>query len=382
MFSAQSKEGRLICLADGYRADELKRMRERHTFYCPACHHKLDLKIGAKKLHHFAHKPGSACPVPHEPESLYHLKGKRLLYEWLGGQGLRPELEPYLRTIRQRPDLLVNSGTLKMAVEFQCANLNLKEYQKRTAGFLKLGIEPLWIVGGNRLKRSAGCFFQLSGFHWQFSMRNEKLPKLLFFCPDQKAFLVLEHLIPFLTNKTSASARYLPLQQTKWHDLTSSKSRSSYQLDAWKRNLLKFRTTPSRFLSKESKQIAALFYERFQIPLPFFPSEVFLPVPSGYIFAHPVYVWQGHLYLYLTTRSSFHMQSAVLYMDKLVQSKKLKLRRNQRETVVNAVCEYIQFLHEKGFLKKEEEVYYPAGPIFLKPRLAELLKRDERYFSE
>ncbi|MDI5790199.1 competence protein CoiA family protein [Bacillus licheniformis] len=89
--------------------------------------------------------------MPHEPESPYHLKGKRLLYEWLGRQGLRPVLEPYLQEIRQRPDLLLEHGTRQVAVEFQCANLNAAAYRKRTEGFLRLGIEPVWILGGNRI---------------------------------------------------------------------------------------------------------------------------------------------------------------------------------------------------------------------------------------
>ncbi len=130
MFSAMIDQGGTICLADGYKAEDLKRLRKRHAFYCPVCRCELDLKIGSVKLPHFAHKPDAACPVPHEPESPYHLKGKRLLYEWLGRQGLRPVLEPYLQEIRQRPDLLLEHGTRQVAVEFQCANLNAAAYRK------------------------------------------------------------------------------------------------------------------------------------------------------------------------------------------------------------------------------------------------------------
>ncbi|MFN2747133.1 MULTISPECIES: competence protein CoiA family protein [Bacillus] len=382
MFSAQNNEGRLICLADGYSADELNRLRKKHAFYCPVCHHELDLKIGVQKVHHFAHKPDSTCPVSHEPESLYHLQGKRLLYKWFSRQGLNPVLEPYLDQIRQRPDLLVSSADSRLAVEFQCANLSKAEHRKRTDGFLKLGIEPLWIIGANRVKRLTGSFFQLSHFHWQFSGTGRKLPRLLFFCPDQKAFLVLEHLIPFLKNKISATVRFLPLKQTTIGDLRSAVRPSPYQLHSWKRNLLKFRTTSRRFLSKDEKDIAALFYEKFRVPLPFFPSEVFLPLSKGYIFAHPVYVWQGHLYLHLVKQSSFRLNSAVSFMNKLISSGKLKLRWNGRETASGAVSEYICLLCEKGFLKKEKEVYYPACLPVAKTRLSELFKSDEWYFSE
>ncbi|KRT93262.1 competence protein CoiA family protein [Bacillus glycinifermentans] len=382
MFSAMIEGGHLICLADGYKADELKRIRKEHVFYCPACRQQLDLKVGDIRLHHFAHKPDSVCPVPHEPESRYHLKGKQLLYEWFKKEGLSPVVEPYLKQIRQRPDLLVDGGERKIAVEFQCANLNNTEYRQRSAGFLSLGIDPFWIIGGNRLKRLSNGFFQLSGFHWQFSKGDVMPPRLVFFCPDQKAFLILEHLIPFLTNKTSASMRFLPLQQTKLYGLISLKSRSPLQFNGWKRNVLSFRTIPRRFLSKESKQIAALFYERFHIPLPLFPSEVFLPVSSGYIFVQPVYVWQGYLYLFFMKRPSFRLQSAVAYTNQLIRSNRLKLRWNKREKAADAVGEYVRLLHEKGFFIKEKDVYFPRWPAPAEQRLEELLKRDARYFSE
>lgn len=135
MFSAMIDQEEIICLADGYKTEDLKRLRKRHAFYCPVCRCELDLKVGAVKLPHFAHKPGAACPVQHEPESSYHLKGKRLLYEWLGRQGFRPVLEPYLQEIRQRPDLLLEYGTRQVAVEFQCANLDAAAYRKERTAF-------------------------------------------------------------------------------------------------------------------------------------------------------------------------------------------------------------------------------------------------------
>ncbi|MCY8346427.1 competence protein CoiA [Bacillus haynesii] len=382
MFSAMIDQDGIICLADGYKTEDLKRLRKRHAFYCPVCRCELDLKIGSVKLPHFAHKPGEACPVPHEPESPYHLKGKRLLYEWLGRRGFCPVLEPYLQEIRQRPDLLLEHETRQVAVEFQCANLDAAAYRKRTEGFLKLGIEPLWILGGNRIRRLTGNLFQLSRFHWQFIQKSEKPPKLLFFCPEQKAFIILEHLIPFQTNKTSASLRFLPLAEASWRDLTARESCSPLQLKDWKRNIFSFRTSTVRFLSKEAKQIAALFYEKYQLPLPFFPSEVFLPVPSGYIFANPVYVWQGYLFLFMTKHDTFRLQSAVHYMNWLIKGKRLKLRWSGRKTAAEAVCEYICFLHKKGFLERKEEFYYSAGSAVPEPRLDALLKRDEHYFSE
>ncbi|MDA1475909.1 competence protein CoiA family protein [Bacillus changyiensis] len=383
MLSAIMKEGQLICLGDGYRANELKRLRTSHSFYCPVCHHEVKLKVGEKRIYHFAHQPDAACPVSYEQESVYHLQGKQLLYQWLKKQGLKPVLEPYIKKVKQRPDVLVKCGMKMIAIEFQCATLNLTDYQKRTTGLVELGIDPIWIIGGNRVKRLANSFFQLSEFHWQFVQRKEKHSKLLFFCPEQKAFLILDQLTPFLKNKSSASVTYLPLQQTRVTSfMTSSKRCSSLQLSGWKRNLLHFRTTSHRFFTKDTKQMMELFYQKLHISLPFFPSEVFIPVPSGSIFSHPVFVWQGYLYLYMIDRSPFRLDSAVCYMHQLIQTKRLKLRWNHREKVIDAVNEYAFYLYKKGFLSKKQNVYDVNRPLYKESCLATLLKRDAYYFSE
>ena len=296
MFSAMIDQGGTICLADGYKAEDLKRLRKRHAFYCPVCRCELDLKIGSVKLPHFAHKPDAACPVPHEPESPYHLKGKRLLYEWLGRQGLRPVLVPYLQEIRQRPDLLLEHGTRQVAVEFQCANLNAAAYRKRTEGFLRLGIEPVWILGGNRIKRLTGDLFQLSRFHWQFIQKSDKPPKLLFFCPEQKAFIILEHLIPFQTNKTSASLRFLPLAEASWRNVTNEKAVRLSSSKAGKRTSSAFGCRPCVFYQKKRSRLPPSFMKIISFRSRFFPQKPFSRCMSGYIFAHPVYVWQGYFF--------------------------------------------------------------------------------------
>ena len=371
MFSAMIDQGGTICLADGYKAEDLKRLRKRHAFYCPVCRCELDLKIGSVKLPHFAHKPDAACPVPHEPESPYHLKGKRLLYEWLGRQGLRPVLEPYLQEIRQRPDLLLEHGTRQVAVEFQCANLNAAAYRKRTEGFLRLGIEPVWILGGNRIKRLTGIYFSFRGFTGS-SFRKATSPQSSCFCPEQKAFIILEHLIPFQTNKTSASLRFLPLAEASWRNVTERESRSPLQLKGWKKNILSFRMSAVRFYQKKRSRLPPSFMKIISFRSRFSLRSL-SPGAVRLYFCPPGLCMARVPFLFITKHDTFRLQSALHYMDWLIKGKRLKLRWSGRQTAADAVGEYICFCI-KRFLVRKEEFYYSAGSFVPEPRLEALLK--------
>ncbi|MGE6769961.1 competence protein CoiA, partial [Bacillus velezensis] len=104
MFSAVTADGRLIQLAGSYSKEKAAELRKK-SWFCPVCKSELDIKLGREKLPHFAHKKSRLCPGESEPESEYHLEGKRQLFLWLKTQGCSVSLEPYLTSAGQRPDL-------------------------------------------------------------------------------------------------------------------------------------------------------------------------------------------------------------------------------------------------------------------------------------
>ena len=59
-----------------------------------------------------------------EGESTLHLQGKIQLYEWFKKHGHQVKLEPYLKELSQRPDLLVTIDKEQFAVEFQCSTIS------------------------------------------------------------------------------------------------------------------------------------------------------------------------------------------------------------------------------------------------------------------
>lgn len=138
MLVAQSRHGLILALNANALVDQ--------TYWCPSCHEPVILRHGAHRVAHFAHRRGSHCRLS-EGETQEHLLGKMQLYQWAARRGYQPQLEVYLPTIAQRPDLLLRINGRLVALEFQCSPLSLKRLQERNAGYHQLGIQPWWLLG-------------------------------------------------------------------------------------------------------------------------------------------------------------------------------------------------------------------------------------------
>lgn len=168
MLSALTKKGEMVHLTDELSRERLQRIRNTHTFYCPACHEKLILKIGHIIIPHFSHQKNKHCDVFSEGESTHHLKGKHLLYRWLQFQKIPVLIEPYLKAIHQRPDLLVQLNEKYIAVEFQCSTIAAKKLTQRNRGYRTLGIDVLWIPKARSDFYEGIQCVQLAPFYQQF----------------------------------------------------------------------------------------------------------------------------------------------------------------------------------------------------------------------
>lgn len=357
MFSAVTEDGQIFHLLGARQSRKLKGRR----FFCPVCGGELAVKLGLQKAPHFAHKQNKSCSIDIEPESAYHLEGKRQLYVWLKTQQASPILEPYIKNINQRPDIMAKIKGRMLAVEYQCATLAPDVFQKRTEGFKQAGIIPQWIVGRSRLKRSAPSFYQLSAFHWQF-INASSYRELICYCPETRSFRRLSHIIPFYTNHSYSSVQTIPIHRAAANDLFFTEPTPAFQYSGWTKAIHRFRHKPHRFISKETNRLRLLFYEKRQTPLSFLPTEVFVPVIKGAVFNSPVFVWQGFLYLFITDlgykRAPIRF-SAVLQQCKLhIHKKNISLRYKCSEDCLSeAVKQYIDFLCKKGFLRRLRKKY-------------------------
>ncbi|MCP6682900.1 competence protein CoiA family protein [Bacillus nakamurai] len=387
MFSAVTAEGQLVQLAGRYSNQKAAELRQTR-WYCPVCGGELDVKLGPQKQPHFAHKKSRLCPGEPEPESEYHLEGKRQLFLWLKAQRLTANLEPYVKSAGQRPDLTAINGEESLAFEFQCANLSAESLYSRTEGLKKAGLRPFWIIGAKRLKRLSAHFFQLSAFHWQFFEVNS-FSSILFYCPEARSFYKLHGIIPFYTGYSYAEMKIIPLHKATLPDICLAEGSRNVTLSTWKRAVSGFRRKNSRFLSKEARLIQRLFYERHQIAFSLLPSEVFVPAPAGFMFSSPVFVWQGHLYLRFMELSEkgapIRLADMVRFCRRKIFDRDIRLRFEYNEEHISlAIKQYTDFLCLQDFLREtENEVYMLTSPQKKLFRTAEgLLQRDRIFFGE
>lgn len=215
MFVAKFKDGTKISLVDDWHLEELRELRKKRPFFCPVCEESVQLKLGTTRLWHFAHEPQAACSERGESESMYHMKGKKLLYEWLQSQQVKVALECYLPIIKQRPDLLFRFKNTLYAVEYQCSPIEITLLEKRTQGYKQIGVVPIWILGGNRLKRYGPHTFSLKSYEWLCTQLSKNhFFHLTYFCSEQKSFAQLHQLTPYSSTKFLASYQESSLMNT------------------------------------------------------------------------------------------------------------------------------------------------------------------------
>ena len=126
------------------RADQAQRYAQ---YVCSACQSSVQLKCGENRIAHFAHQNSHACQGSGEVESVTHLMGKYTLWQYFKRRQINVVLEPWLATIQQRPDLLISYQGRRIAIEYQCASISVEQVQRRTAGYRRLGMQVIWLLG-------------------------------------------------------------------------------------------------------------------------------------------------------------------------------------------------------------------------------------------
>jgi competence protein CoiA len=350
----------------------LSDLRNKHSFYCPGCHSSLQLKLGNKRSWHFSHLH-NRCSTTSEPETPYHLEGKKLLLEWFRKQSIIVQLEPYLAKIKQRPDLLAQAYHSQYAIEFQCSTITPALYQNRTMSFLNQSIIPLWILGGNRIQRHKNYFtFRLSIFDWMTARcypHKESLPHIFFFCPEKQQFALLSNFTPLTSTSVIASITYQPLSDITFQDLMTPTFPNQGNLTErwlsikrqWRINAFRNKMPAMNYLKK--------VYMSINQPVMNFPPEAGLPTPYMYHIDTPSYLWQTWILTTLIDPVSLgspiafqNIYHAFQRMVKkgLFQTRILPLIENSHYSF--AIMKYLEVLSKLGILAKT------GGSSFVKSR--------------
>ncbi|MBT2215439.1 competence protein CoiA [Virgibacillus dakarensis] len=298
MLQAKTKEGNLVMLAL-LTKKEISELKTNGQFYCPSCQEKVVIKAGSKMIPHFAHRAKVNCPSHEGGEGAYHEKGKLMLYKWLKQQKLNVQLEEYLSEIKQRPDLLVTIDNKKIAVEYQCTRISLKEIRKRNEGYRQLGIQPIWIIGANRFKRLSRYQIKLDNFlHHFLHQFSKRFPlTLLFFCPETTLFSTFQDIYITTTKQAIGKLTYTLLNNMKFIDIFRQHRLPNQLLyTLWKQEKKRFRLRQrDRLYGSELAWHQWLYLKRTHFE--YLPSVIHLPVSAQYRMCSPLWDWQSRICL-------------------------------------------------------------------------------------
>ncbi|ANP80358.1 competence protein [Bacillus sp. B25(2016b)] len=379
IFIAKRENGEKIHLLYNCNEELLRRMRQQERFFCVACGKEVQMKLGKQKSWHFAHKKVDSCLAFYEAESMYHRHGKELLYKWFKRQNFHVDIERYLPEIQQRPDIFIERAGRKIAIEYQCANLSIEQLYKRTYSYWRAGIQVIWIIGGNQLKKQSAYWMKFSSL-MAFSLQSYPQPFLIFFCSKQKSFMKCAFLTSFSTSVSFSHTIYLPTETTTFELLFSSVPFQKEILDReWKQRKDYFRKNALPIWNYNYKSLLRFLYQCKCTPANF-PSEIGVPLPSSFAFQTNPFIWQAFLYMKcigeLAVGDCISIQYVCSYVKKYTKRRMLPYFSKHIWKV--AVTEYMTFLCYTGVLRKVEAYKYRKirGIVMLKTE-EEVMKYDE-----
>lgn len=137
--------------------EQLHHWSHERALHCPNCRGIVHVRGGPEKRTqlHFAHQKGE-CAWSTEGESVRHMRGKMVLAHWLREQFPQAviTLEERLPEPNRIADVFVqHADGQRWAVEFQCAPLELDEWQRRHQAYRNANVIDLWIIGNNRREK-------------------------------------------------------------------------------------------------------------------------------------------------------------------------------------------------------------------------------------
>ncbi|ENB9402911.1 competence protein [Bacillus cereus] len=353
MFIAKRENGEKIHLLYHHDEEFLHRMRKRENFFCIACGKKVLMRLGKQKKWHFAHKKEDSCLAFYEAESKYHRHGKELLYRWFKRQNFHVDIEHYLPEIQQRPDIFIERAGRKVAIEYQCANLSIEQLYKRTYSYWRAGIQVIWIIGGNQLKKHSAYWMKFSSL-MAFSLQSYPQPLLIFFCSKQKSFMKCAFLTSFSTSVSFSHIIYLPTETTTFEMLFSPVPFKKEILDReWKKRKDYFRKNALPIWNYNYKSLLRILYQCKCTPANF-PSEIGVPLPSSFAFQTNPFIWQAFIYMKCIGELAVGDYISLSYVWSYIKkyTKRRMLPYFSQHIWKVAVTEYMTFLCCAGVLRK------------------------------
>lgn len=333
---AKTEEEHLFYLTGTFTRDELLRLRNAHTFFCPDCGNRMLLKIGDIKIPHFAHKSLSSCGSS-EPESSLHLQGKILLHQFFVDKNISAEIETYIPDIRQRADVFVDQQSV---IEFQCSPISSSEVSKRSAAYLQHGLDCIWIAGIKETKENKVQVINIMEYQKEMLVQNNHTSYLLLLNPETRQFHYYSNLFHISGSRWVGKVASLPLdRQTFPFAVPKPLARKDFD------------TVYTVFLNSRNNYIKAQYFvkKRYQnlfwllcyelgLDMRNLPQTIGVPIMGAECIVGHAVIWQ------LTMIRAYRQGTSC---KDLLSSGVLKIRkRSNTDQAIKVLGDYTKFLKE------------------------------------
>ncbi|MBP1915666.1 competence protein CoiA [Lederbergia galactosidilytica] len=384
MLTALNDEGKLISLVNVPK--NLAKQKLSSHYYCPVCHEHLILKVGKIRIPHFAHKQFAKCSnSTTEPESPRHLLGKKHLYHHYQRNGFDVYLEYYLPEIQQRPDLLVKKGNHLYAIEYQCSPLPRQRLMERNAGYRKLNILPIWILGTKPYKKRKNKIFELSDFQFSLCTYTSKAGlTLLSYLPEKQTFLQLSKMTSLPSTKLIGLLQEIPLEKKfpPVHDLP-------FDFQTWlneKRTWIQYKVYYGNLHNDLFlKEVYTTGHNPFLLP-----EICGLPLPHAHLIYDSPIVWQFYIYLDCLQEIPIGQKLSLKWVNQrilqrinngMITIREFPLDFNNQYTWKVPISEYFSLLTSLEYLSKiGEDLFMIEKKVKIPKNTEEALIRENALF--
>lgn len=389
LLTAQTKSGKSICLGLNFKKEVLVNLRKKEEFFCPICGEAVLLKLGNQRIYHFAHRSGHVCRDFYESETVYHMEGKRQLYQWLLAQGIPVALEYYDAEIQQRPDIVFRHHGNKYALEYQCSPISEELFQKRTNAYFLQNYIPLWVIGNNQLKMKGRNVLSLTSFNYFFLRKSTNgqyfLPS---YCPEKKLFHIFGSFLPYSIRNTFTSHIQFPIDTISVNNIIEPIFPSPCCLKEWEKEMERFKLNCSIRPSPEQKRFLHEIYLQ-HLNLFLLPPEIGLPVPHTLLIQTPTIIWQTYLYLdfiqYLSPNVYFNLKDAKGLLYRRLRKKDIIMRalpQISNESPFIVVEEYFQLLEKMGIVSQKGQFIFQLNKRLTIPKTNREREEQKRLFDQ
>ncbi|NRG31877.1 competence protein CoiA [Niallia circulans] len=378
MFTAITEAGEIINLFTRKEKDDLKGLRQT-PLYCPECKGRVLLKRGEKKITHFAHERKACCSSNGEAESTYHLQGKLQLYQKLAELNLHPQVEPYYPEIKQRADISFVFHKKQYVIEYQCAKISPQLIKKRTEGYRKVNIHPIWIIGFCHLKKWNPIKLKLSTFIYQFFILYHNQYLLPSYCPYDRAFYLIQNPIPISISQFFVTTFCYPL--VKIEGKPPLIPRKKWHFTYWREIIHRQKTKDVHYQTND--QFLKELYIHDLHPH-FLPPFIGIPLKEGFLLETAPLYWQATIFLdnFKEEMKIYPLQRIYVNFHKRIDSRQIKIRDFPFISEADWRKAVKQYLHLLVELKVIEEVKPHFYRILYKKKIRnyEIQEQEEVMF--